>query len=126
MSLELAIALPALFGLLLAIVDFGGYYNDRLLLTSVAYNGAKARAAACGVDAGQVAQLVGESNVSEPENIVIEQDALGANPFRRYSVTLSYPRPNGTTSIFTQQLGGLANIEVKGLAMCDPDCAACS
>jgi len=125
-TIELALAIPVLMAALLAIVDFGGYYNDRLLLTSAAYNGAKARAAACGAQLGQVNKVVRETAVSNPELIEIKQKALGSDPLRRYTVALTYPRPQGTLSLFTRQIAGLAKIEVKALAMCDPDCDICS
>ena len=73
----------------------------------------------------QVVQAAVGDMITDPQAVQIQQQALGTHPFRRYTVTLRYPRAEASLSPFTQQIDALATIQVKGLALCDPQCELC-
>lgn len=126
---EFALALPLFMGVLLAIVDFGDYFNARLALSSAAYNGAKQRAGSCG-STGQVTNAVRQSVasvISDPQNITVSNAATGSSATRYYTVTVQYARPLSGLSIFTSSIATLQTIQASGMALCGAQCSgSCS
>jgi Flp pilus assembly protein TadG len=122
--IEFALTLPLFVAVLLAIIDFSNYLNDRAVLTAAAYNGAKqgdGRLGNCGA-AGQVQQGVNDTltgmlsvpgEVSTPEVNVV--DTSGP---KRVTVTVEFTRNPSMMSVFTAYIDTFETLSVRGVAVC--------
>lgn len=125
--LEFAATLPLFFALILAVVDFSNYLNDRLVLTGAAYNGAKAGAGRCGSAPANEAAARAAVDASVADMLAVAgpvdltASTSGANPVRRYVVTLAFRRDTTLLSTFTAHL--FETIRTTGVAVCAPGCA---
>ncbi|MEN8141794.1 MAG: TadE family protein [Thermodesulfobacteriota bacterium] len=125
---ELAIAIPVFMGLLLAVVDFGLFFNNRVALQTAAYNYAKAAAANSPTSCTDINdRTIFEESVSgiinNPDAITVTNaTARGASPARRFQVTLNYSGPaTPLLSPFSQGLFNLYNdgrFNAIGVAHC--------
>jgi Flp pilus assembly protein TadG len=125
--IEFALTLPLYVAVLLAIIDFSNYLNDRSVLTAAAYNGAKAgaRASSCG-NLGQTTQAINDTLDGmlsvEPKRgskqVSGELQPSATATVRRYLVEVSFEREPDMMSIFTANLDTFSTLSARGVAVC--------
>lgn len=121
--IEFAATLPLFLAVLLAVVDFSNYLNDRTIITAAAYNGAKAGAKPpCG-NAGAARTAVRETvdgMLSVPGSWDLENPRTsGAAPVLRYVVTVRFDRNPSLLSPFTAHLPAFRTLRMTGVAVCE-------
>ncbi len=122
---ELAIALPLFLALLLAVVDFGLYFNKRIVLQAAAYNYTN-EAAANDCKAPQrtiiddtVKNVISDSKTSVSfKGQAIDSGATPVLPTARYRVKLTYNGKSTLLSAFTQNIPGLYPMTAVGVSHC--------
>lgn len=125
--IEFALTLPLYVAVLVAIIDFSNYLNDRSVLTAAAYNGAKAgaRASSCG-NLGLATQAINDTLDGmlsvEPKRgskqISGELKPSAAATVRRYLVEVSFEREPEMMSLFTANLDTFKTLSARGVAVC--------
>lgn len=116
---ELALVIPLFLAVLLAVIDFGLYFNNRVALQTAAYNYAKQ--ANANNDTGICVTPVNDSIIAQSlagiientANIRRKENTIGTPTTQRYRVDLRYDQP--VFSAFTQHL---YPIVVTGVAVC--------
>ncbi len=125
--LEFAATLPLLFAVLLAVVDFSTYLNDRTSVSAAAYNGAKAAAKnplACGAGSetrarqAVAATLDGMLSVSGEWELEAPHTS-GPPDVRRYAVTVRFERDLSLMSAFTATIPAFRTLRMTGVALCE-------
>lgn len=123
--IEFALTLPLYVAVLLAIIDFSNYLNDRSVLTAAAYNGAKAgaRVDPCGnqnrAQQAVRATLQNGDMLSVDGNWSITNSSLaGPASVRRYVVTVQFEREPEMMSLFTANLDTFKTLSARGVAVC--------
>lgn len=123
---ELAIALPLFLALLLAVVDFGLYFNKRIVLQAAAYNYTNEAAANdCKAPNRTIIDDTVKNIISDSKTTVsftgeaIDSGATHAlPPTARYRVQLTYKGKNTLLSAFTKNLPGLYPMTAIGISHC--------
>ncbi|HEX9801895.1 MAG TPA: TadE/TadG family type IV pilus assembly protein [Gammaproteobacteria bacterium] len=123
--IEFALTLPLYVAVLLAMIDFSNYLNDRSVLTAAAYNGAKMGAAKCTkpVQAKKVAKAAVEATLEEMLSVsddwsITKSKPTGPANVRRYVVTVELNRTGGVmSSLFTSTIG-FDTLSAHGVAVC--------
>jgi Flp pilus assembly protein TadG len=125
--IEFALTLPLYVAVLLAIIDFSNYLNDRSVLTAAAYNGAKAgaRASSCGnLELAEEAiddtldGMLSVEPVSGTMEVSGELQPSATATVRRYLVEVSFEREPDMMSIFTANLDTFSTLSARGVAVC--------
>ncbi len=119
---ELAIAIPLFIAVLLAVIDFGLYFNNRIALQTAAYNYAKQADVGIGKCVTPPNNAIINESVAgvitNTVDISIAGSKVGTAPMQRYVVNLTYNTPaNPLLSTLTQGIG-LYPIAVNGVALC--------
>ena len=122
---ELAIALPLFLALLLAVVDFGLYFNKRIVLQAAAYNYTNEAAANNCQDPGRkiidetVKNIISDSTTTISfTGKAIDSGYTPARPTARYRVQLTYNGKNTLLSVFTKNIPGLYPMTAIGVSHC--------
>lgn len=117
---ELALAIPVFIAVLLAVVDFGLYFNKRIVLQAAAYNYAKDAAnASCASTNRQIIDDTVTALISNSTTTVtITSEAPSTTIPQNYQATIQYqPAAPSLLSIFTQGTT-LYPITTTGVAHC--------
>jgi Flp pilus assembly protein TadG len=127
--IEFALTLPLYVAVLLAIIDFSNYLNDRSVLTAAAYNGAKAGATKCNKP-GQAKKAAKDEVSATLEGMLSVEPKSGSMKIsgsrkptptaevRRYLVEVSFEREPEMMSLFTANLDTFKTLSARGVAVC--------
>lgn len=121
--IEFALTLPLFVAVLLAVIDFSNYLNDRSVLTAAAYNGAKAGANAVPCGKQSTAQAAVDDTLQDmlsvKGKVTMTPSPLSGPPkARRYVITVSFERDPSMMSLFTSNIDTLKTLSERGVAVC--------